>query len=159
MKINFTKNQYEDLVKLVYLGAWMINAHRTDDAVNRYEDVEQYILSFHRDFGMEKYIGYDEELNKYFPTGEFEDDTDVDEYKEEYNNDTFWDELIHRLARRDLIREYGETGVFTMSLEEIMEKEQPFIDKYEEEFGINGIENLEIKDRNSLMFYDVIGNA
>lgn len=106
MKINFTKKQYEDLVKLIYLGTWMINAHRTDDIIENYEDLEQYVLSFFKDFGMEKYILFDEELNKFFPTKAFEEDTEVDQYIDEYNNDIFGEELIDRLARRDFIQVY-----------------------------------------------------
>ncbi len=143
MKINFTKKQYEDLVKLVYLGTWMVNAHRTDDIVEKYEDLEQYLLSFYKDFDMEKYIEFDKKLNKFFPTGEFEEDTDVEQYIDEYNNDIFWEELIDRLARRDFIRAYGEENLLKMTWEERFEKEQPFIDKYAEEFEKYGIERLE----------------
>jgi hypothetical protein len=145
MKINFTKKQYEDLVKLVYLGTWMVNAHRTDDRVEKYEDLEQYLLSFYKEFGMENFILFDEELKRFFPTKEFEEETDVEQYIDEYNNDIFWEELIDRLARRDFIREYGEENVLKMTWEERFEKEQPFIDKYDEEFEKNGIENLDIK--------------
>ena len=159
MKINFTKKQYEDLVKLIHLGTWMINAHRTDDIVEKYEDLEQYILSFYKDFGIEKFIEFDKELNKFFPTREFEEDTDVEQYIDEYNNDIFWEELIDRLARRDFIREYGEDKVLKMTWEERFEKEQPFIDKYDEEFEKNGIENLDIKDRDILKFLKAQGNA
>lgn len=159
MKINFTKKQYEDLIKLLHLGNWMINAHRTDDYVEHYEDLEQYILSFYKDFGMEKHVEYDKEFNEYFPTREFEEDTDVDQYKEEYNDCTFWDELIDRLARRDLIKEYGEAAVLSMTMEEIIEKEQPFIQIYEDEFEMYGVDNLEITDRNMPLFLDLQGNA
>jgi hypothetical protein len=159
MTINFTKQQYEDLVKLIYLGAWMINAHRTDDIVERYEDLEYYIMSFSKEFGMERYIEFDEELNNYFPTREFEEDSDVARYKEEYDDNTFWDELIYRLARRDLIKTYGEAAVFTMTTDELLEKEQPFIDKYESEFERNGINNLEIKERTGYRFFETKGNA
>lgn len=152
MKINFTKKQYEDLVKLAYLGTWMINAFRTDDTVEKYEELEQYILSFFKDFGMEKYIVFDEELKRFFPTREFEENTDVEQYIDEYNSDVFWDELIHRLARRDLIREYGEENVINMSLEQLIEKEQQFIEKYDEEFAKNGIEYLEIKNHKGDIF-------
>lgn len=145
MKINFTKKQYEDLVKLVYLGTWMVNAHRTDDRVEKYEELEQYILSFYKDFGMENFILFDEELKRFFPTKEFEEETDVEQYIDEYNNDIFWEELIDRLARRDFIRAYGEENLLKMTWEERFEKEQPFIDKYDEEFEKNGIENLDIK--------------
>jgi hypothetical protein len=152
MKINFTKKQYEDLVKLAYLGTWMINAFRTDDTVEKYEELEQYIFSFFKDFEMEKYIMFDEELKMFFPTKEFEENTDVEQYIDEYNNDIFWDELIYRLARRDLIREYGEENVIDMTLEELIEKEEPFIEKYDEEFAKNGIYNLEIKDKIGMDF-------
>lgn len=145
MKINFTKKQYEDLVKLVYLGTWMVNAHRTDDRVAKYEELEQYILSFYKNFVMENFILIDEELKRFFPTKEFEEETDVEQYIDEYNNDIFWEELIDRLARRDFIREYGEENLLKMPWEERFGKEQPFIDKYDEEFEKNGIENLDIK--------------
>lgn len=46
-----------------------------------------------------------------------------------------------------------------MTWEDRLEKEQPFIDKYEEEFEKNGIENLEIKDRNIPMYLEIKGNA
>jgi len=31
MEIKFTKKQYENLIKLVYLGNWMINGIRSTD--------------------------------------------------------------------------------------------------------------------------------
>jgi len=145
IEIKFTKTQYENLIKLVYLGNWMINAIRTDDRIKKYEDIEQYIYSFAKEVGLDKYIEFDNELNKFFPTKEFEDDTDVDKYREEYDNETFWDELIDRLARRDFIKEYGDNVIRKMTLKEQIEKEHPFIEKYEEEFERYGVERLEIK--------------
>jgi hypothetical protein len=159
MKINFTKKQYEDLMKLVYLGAWMINSHRTDNIEESYEELEQYILSFSEEFGTEKYVEFDEELNRFFTTREFEEDTEIEQYKEEYDDNTFWDELIYRLARRDLIKTYGEAAVFTMTTDELLDKEQPFIDRYEMEFERHGIDNLEIKERAGYMFFETKGNA
>ena len=159
MKINFTKRQYEDLMKLVYLGAWMINSHRTDNIEDRYEELEQYILSFSEEFGAEKYVEFDEELNRFFTTREFEEETEIEQYKEEYDDNTFWDELIYRLARRDLIKTYGEAAVFTMTTDELLDKEQPFIDRYELEFERYGIDNLEIKERAGYMFFETKGNA
>ncbi len=144
MKINLTKKQYETLIKLIYLGEWVGNAHRTDDRVREFEELEQYILSFYKDFGMQRYITYDERLKMFFPTAEFEDETKVDEYIEEYNDNTFWEELIYRLANRDLIERYGEDAVENMDWEERMRKEEIFIEEYEEEFGRHGVKNLVI---------------
>ena len=38
MKINFTKKQYLSLLRLVYLGNWMINAHK-DTTEEKYDDI------------------------------------------------------------------------------------------------------------------------
>ena len=46
MEIKFTKEQYENLMKLVYLGNWMINAIRTDDRVKKYDELKHYIFFF-----------------------------------------------------------------------------------------------------------------
>jgi len=159
MKINFTKKQYEDLMKLVYLGSWMINSHRTDNVEERYDELEQYILSFSEEFGTENYVEFDEELNRFFTTRKFEEDTEIEQYKEEYDDNTFWDELIYRLARRDLIKTYGEAAVFTMTTDELLDKEQPFIDRYEMEFERHGIDNLEIRERAGYLFFETKGNA
>lgn len=144
MEITFTKGQYDKLIKLVYLGNWMINSIRSDDLVEQYEDMEQYIF-FVKDAGLEKYIEYSPEHHKYFPTREFEEETDVEKYREEYNDESFWQELVYRLARRDFIRKYGAKAVEKMDWEGRMEKEHPFIEKYADEFEKNGIENLEIR--------------
>lgn len=147
MEIKFTKEQYENLLKLAYLGNWMINAIRTDDKIEKYDDIAHYIYSFAKDVGLEKYIEHDTELNQFFPTRQFEEDTDIQQYIDDYEAENFWSELIDRLARRDLIEEYGEDAVRKMSFEVILEKEQPFIEKYEREFEELGIERLEVKDR------------
>lgn len=99
IKIEFTKAQYENLIKLLYLGNWMINAIRTDDIVKKYDDVEQHIYSFAKDVGLNQYIEFDSELNKFFPTTELEEDEEMEKYREEYD-----DEITDRLARRDFIR-------------------------------------------------------
>jgi hypothetical protein len=42
-------------------------------------------------------------------------------------------------------RKYGERPIANMSPEEHLTKEQPFIEKYEKEFGENGLRNIMIK--------------
>lgn len=146
MKINFTKEQFERLMKLVYLGNWMANAHRTDDIIKKYEELEHYIFSFAKDFGLEKYVDDEEAKDgKFYPTRYFEEETDVNKLHDEYDNDTFWDEIVDRLARRDFIRKYGIKAIQKMSLEQRIEKEYEFEKEYEKEIDKHGIERLEIK--------------
>jgi len=146
MDIKLTKDQYENLIKLVYLGNWMINGIRLhDEQVEKYEKIEQYIFSFAKDAEMEKYIEYDGKSKKFFPTGEFEMESDIENYRQEYEDEVFWEELVDRLARRDFIRKYGEDLIKKMDRKKRFEKEEPFVEKYEEEFEKHGIERLEIK--------------
>jgi len=150
MKINFTTEQYENLIKIVYLGNWMINAIRSgnpgDEQIEKYNEIEQYIFSFAKDFGLEKYIELDEKFNKYFPSQELEADKEIEQYMEDYNNQIFWDELADRLGWRDFIRKYGEEKISLMSQKERFLKREEMVIKYEEEFEKYGIERLEIKE-------------
>ncbi|MFC1612955.1 hypothetical protein ACFL23_01350 [Patescibacteria group bacterium] len=145
MKINFTKKQFENLLKLVYLGAWMANAHRTDDRIKKYDNLEHYIFSFAKEFGFEEYV--DNEAvgdGEFYPTRVFEEDTDVHQLHDEYDDETFWDEIIDRMAHRDFIRKYGIDKIQKMGREERWEKLGEFEDKYADEIDKNGIDRLEI---------------
>jgi len=149
IEIKLTDEQYENLIKLVYLGTWMINGIRTpDDLVEKYEDLAHYIYSHAKREIRDKYFEFDEESKRLIPTREFEEDPELDEIIDDYNEEVFWNELIFRLAGRDLLKKYGEDAIRNMSLEERAEKEYPLLQMYEEEFIKNGIKNLEIRRTN-----------
>jgi len=72
MKINITKKQYALLIKMLYLGDWMINAIKLPDDRNReVDEFFSYILSFAKEFGMEDMTDEDE--------GEFSASRELDE--------------------------------------------------------------------------------
>jgi hypothetical protein len=144
MKINFTKAQYETLIKAVYLGNWMVNATETEKVDEEFDALEEYILSFAKDFGLEQYVDYDEGEKKFYASRELEE-TDVEDHIQQYDDYTFWDKLIFNLAERDLFHKYGDKAAEKMSDVERFEKEQEFLEKYEQEFSVNGIKNLVIK--------------
>lgn len=146
MKIEFTKEQFENLMKLVYLGNWMANANRTDDTRKKYEDLEGYVFSFAKDFGLEKYVDDEEaDKGKFFPTRFFEEETDVDEIRGEYDDESFWSELPNRLGERDFFRKYSKDEREKMTRDERFLKMQECIIKWEDELEDNGIEKLEAK--------------
>lgn len=146
MKIEFTKEQFENLMKLVYLGNWMANANRTNDTIKKYEDLEHYVFSFAKDLGLEKYVD-DEDADKgqFFPTRLFEEETDINEIHDEYDDDTFWNELPDRLGERDFFKKYSQREREKMTRDERFLKMQECIIKWEEEVEENGIERLVIK--------------
>lgn len=144
MKINFTKKQYETLLKAVYLGNWVVNSTDDEPEGNQFDKLEEYIFSFAKGFGLEHYAVYDKQDKVYYPSQKLEEDEEVNEYIQNYDDDTFWDKLIFNLARRDMENEYGEEEIKKMSVEECLVKEQPFAEKYEKEFAKNGLKNLAI---------------
>jgi hypothetical protein len=105
----------------------MINAIRLgakgDEIIKEYDEMEQYIFSFAKGFGFEKHIEFDKKLGMFFPTVEFEENTDIDKYKEEYDDDTFWDSLMYKLLWRDFVNKYRAETINKMSIEERIEKE------------------------------------
>lgn len=96
------------------------------------------------EFGMEKVIDQNDKSGEIFLNKEFTTNSTIIKYVEDFENATFWEELIERLARRDFIRKYGKEAIVKMPLSERFEKEMSVHKAYHEEFGTNGLENLEI---------------
>lgn len=143
--MELTEQEYRTLVESLELANWMLHAHAEEERKDtvKFRELEQKILSLAKNFGMSKEILYDEKLEEYFASKEIEDSCLA--YVDEYNNDTFWDELIERMVARDLMRQEGENALDEMSFEEKLEKEEPFRIQYEEEFGQYGVDRLVVK--------------
>ena len=149
--VEFSKEQYFALLKAVYLGNWMANAQRDgsveDPHVEEYENISDYVFSLAPLFGLEKYMTHeDADGARYFPTRLFEEGTDVDDLHDEYDDETFWDELCDALGERDFHRKYTPAEIKKMSREERFTKLYECIGVYDEEFMDNGIERLKIKE-------------
>jgi len=146
MQLEISKDEYKTLIEMIYIADWVIHAHKIEEkpATKKYKGLIQKIYSYAEKFGFKNLIEYDEKFKEYFPSSEFEEGEYM-EYIDEYNNDTFWDELIERLVVRDVIRQEGEKKYYNMNFEERITKEDPFREKYYAEFIENGLENVEVK--------------
>ena len=146
MKINFTKKEYQALLDMLYVADWVFHAHSEGkkEETREYRDLEQKILSLADEFGMEKYVESNEKTNEKFLSKEFTKENKIVEKIDKFENATFWEELLERLARRDFVRQYGEEAILKMSMSERFEKEIFFHKKYDEEFIKNGLESLKI---------------
>lgn len=145
ISVPFTKKQFFALMKAVYLGNWMANAVRTNDIVREYEEIEHYIFSLAPQFGYDKYMDHDvEDGDAYYPTGEFEETTDVGEQHDNYNDEIFWQELADCLAERDFHEIYSEEEIGDMSDEERFTKFYECVDAVNLELENHGIERLRI---------------
>ena len=151
MKINLTKKQYEALMKTVYLGDWVANAIRTgrpdDPCMEEYRDIYDYILSLGPQFGMSK----DQELDLEF-TDDPDGETEVHRLIDEYEDDTFWEELPSRLGHRDFHRKYSQKDIDNMDDKERFTKLMESCIEWENEFEKNDLDRLGIV--NSMSIYD-----
>src|SRR3989344_9155736 len=118
MHIEFTKEQYEQLLKLVYLGNWIANAIHTgakdDPRDEQLKAVEDYVFSFAKEMGFSSLVEYDEKFKQHFPTSAFDDF--VQRYIDEYDEDCFWEELFYRLSNRDFARVYTKDQISKMEM-------------------------------------------
>ncbi len=147
IELKLTKEQYEDLLKLIYLGNWMINAIRIDDVVRKYEDLESYVFSFAHKAGLGEMAIYDQAFKGHFPTRKFEDNPELQQYIDDYEEDNFWEGLIERLAARDFYKTYTKEQIKKMSREERFVKQETCGKKYEKEINDHGIGHLIIDDK------------
>jgi hypothetical protein len=152
--VEFTKDQFLALMKMVYLGNWMANATRNggpeDPQKEEYNDIENYIFSHAKQFGLGEYVD-DEDCEKYkrvFPTRKFEEETDVEKLREEYDDHTFWEELAGYLGDRDFYKKYSGEEIERMSQDDRFIKLQECIIKWEEELEKEGIDRLNIIEKN-----------
>jgi len=145
MKIELTKEQLGSLAKLVFLGNWLANNWRNEDVIEEFDEIECLVLAAAAKNGFEDYAELDEE-GRAVPSHELEEK--MAETVDFYNDNTFWDQLIYRMADRDYLRKYGEEAFADLSKEEGTTKERPLIEKYEKEFNENGLDRLELRRDN-----------
>ncbi|MEI6854222.1 MAG: hypothetical protein WCL06_15345 [Bacteroidota bacterium] len=87
MKIEFSNEQYKTLLKMLFFADWFVNSYKVKDSeiYKETEDLQQYLFSFARTFGQEKWITFYEIFQKYMPTIEMEDE--LMHFVYEYNDD------------------------------------------------------------------------
>ena len=141
--INFTmtKKNFKLLIEHVFIGNWIINGTKierdetTDDLLNT-------ILSIGKNYNIMGEIEYDQEHHEYdLPNDKVEEIMDK---IQEYEDDTFWEDLVDKLATRDAIEKNGIKKMEELEHYERMKKIWDEEQKYVKEFEKNGIENLRI---------------
>jgi len=143
--MEYTPEQYKTLMKLVYLGNWMVNGIKiSGDHIQKFNETEQQIFFDAKNFGCGTLVEYDENVKKYFPTQEFEEDKEVIKAQQDYNDEIFWAELIERMAQRDFISQYGVEGIKAMGEREQKEKLSEHTKRYVDEFEKNDLSRIKI---------------
>ena len=143
IEMSFTKDELRLLTKLLYAGYYVCDSEEDSEPEKKAKEllVDRFLqvaLTYQVMDGIE----YESEYDRHFLDADHED-----ELLEDYNDfieDSFWDELIFRLVRRDLEREVGETKLRNMANLEKITKEEKHMEKYRKEIEENGIQRIGI---------------
>ena len=150
MKIDLSKEEYRDLLDVLHMADWVMHAHETDMTLgaNKYDRLIQKFYALAGAMGQERLIEYDPDHREYFQTREFDDTSGAWEFIDDFTNETFWDELIHRLTDRDVSRKVGGyDNVDKLTMKERFALEGPILEKYTQELDEDGLERLEIVEQ------------
>ena len=149
VKIDLTPNEYRLLLDFAFMADWMIHSHHVDGRsdVEEYDMLMQKLYSFAAGMGCGDLVEANRETNEYLPTREFEEKTRATDFIEEYDDDTFWDALISRLAERDVYEQIEVDRRDSMNIEEYWKRSEPIEEAYYQEFRRNALERLRLVDR------------
>lgn len=143
--IDFDDNNVTQLLKAVHFGGWVTNATKVGEEVDqRMEAFEQYILGCLYNAGEKTRIVVSPD-GRYSLSPEF--DETLYETIQDYDSDTFWDELIDQLARRDYYQKnpakIGKTLTDdqAIAVAGAVDREK---EKYDKEFEERGVERLRL---------------
>jgi len=140
MQIELSNAQFRALIKLVYLGEWMVNGASPQDVPDdTLQAAADALYAYGPKFDAQDWVKYCDECGAYHPNEAMEDATLplIDKYDEE----TFWDVLSHHLAYRDLmVTADGEKELSKgMEMRLWRRKEQ-----YEQEFRQHGLDHVRL---------------
>ena len=143
--IDFENENFTQLLKAVFFGAWMKNATKgEEDRDPAMDSFVQFVLGTAWNAGEKKRIQVDAD-GQYSYAADFEEV--LFEQVDEYDGEIFWDELVDQLARRDFYQKnpskIGKTleGKAAEEAEAGIEREK---EKYDKEFEERGVERLRI---------------
>jgi hypothetical protein len=106
MKVTFTTREYTQLLELVYLGQQVVTNLQGEEtaAMKRYAAITQHLLDLANQQGCADLVtvGSDGRL---MVSEKITTDERLGKIIGDHNNDSFWHELVHRMADRDLASE------------------------------------------------------
>ncbi len=150
MNIEISATEYRDLLDILHMADVVMAGHRReeDQRTARHRALIQKLYAFAAREGFDGLISYDESVNKFVPTGNFEQSTMAHAVINEFGDHLFWDELIKQLATRDAAQMTGGIDrLNAMSDSDRQQLEGPIRQRYVAEFEVNGVANLEVVAR------------
>lgn len=141
--LTFNDKQLRKLMTLVYLGNWMVNGVQNESDRNEdFDNVEQRVYGQAKKLGLDQFVSYDEEANRFYPELGSDGFEEIQKYLSEYSDEIFWYEITNRLAERDMRYLYSDEEIEQMGETERNSVFSKLLKKWADEFRENGIEHL-----------------
>ncbi len=150
MNIEISLKEYRDLLDILHIADVVMSGHRreADRRTERHRALIQKFYSRAQAEGLGALIAYNDRMNAFNPTQEFEHSTVAHAVIDEFGDHLFWDELINRLSVRDAAQSAGGIDrLNAMSESERQAAEAPVRQRYIDEFALHGVANLELVER------------
>lgn len=147
MHIRLQESELATLVEMVCLATQcaMLNRlpeHNSD--FQRFIDMEQKILARAVDAGLGDWVEFDHEENRFFLTDSIRQKLYAQKCVDEMRSELFWEEIMFRLAERDLIKKMGAESWESLTDEKQSELTKPLEQRYFAQFSKHGIANLHL---------------
>jgi hypothetical protein len=148
MKIDFTKEEYRSLAEVFSLAGMVLDTYGRGQEPGRksFYDLEQKVYASCEDFGSGDMIRRDPQSTELARKWDEKTPERMVRIYDQFVDDSFWDELIIRMAGRDLLSEMTWSGVGEEALgEEKWQKRKGELEhKYENEFRSFGLGELRL---------------
>ncbi len=147
MKVEISTKEYRDLLDILHIADVVISGHRKeeDKRTERHRALIQKLYALAHGEGLDQLIRYNESMNKYIPTDDFEKNALAHVLIGEFGDHLFWDELITRLSVRDAAQVAGGLDrLNAMNDSDRQALEGSIRQRYIGELSANGLANLAV---------------
>lgn len=135
MHIEMSKKDFRRLLDLVYIGNWVLNSMRGDDRFADYDNVESLLFGLCAGTPMGTLT---ESWNGTWIPSQAYADGGIHEAITLYEDSSFFAILAEEMACRDM----GYPQIVEDNYDELLQR----MERYREEFQLNGIERLVLED-------------
>ena len=146
MKFEFTEKEYRSLVNVLTLSGMILDAYgRGEDSSRKgYFELEQKIYSYFEDSGSRDLIMRDPSTGQYVRKWSKDRSETIVKILDQYLDSSFWEELIIRMAERDMLAdlEFQGKDQSKLSLQERETLLREYGDRYDREFRSNGLNSI-----------------
>ena len=144
LKIDITDQEYRLLLNMLQIADWILHAHIVRPPDDKYTAVLQGFMALAKDHKCDDLVDYDEKQKRYEPTNECFRSEEIHGPIDEHDDHVFWDNLVDRLAKRDVMREVGLKEYAKLDRIERFRCLSKARKIYDEEFATHGLKRLEL---------------